>query len=266
MDRYKNICNNQNLKEEWIKISPLMAEIYNKYLMKMELESSDNKVCINNFIKNISAAYCNRINNKQYMDIVQTAFSDIHVCISRQNLSQCDKKKIRELLNKIEYDIYSDKLIKNTTTPLPNNIMEKDDVQDNSVFKKIGNENILPDNQKKINETNYNKASDELVTFFEESNSLKNTVENKDNIIIDNEEISIDKDIIKPKNIKKQEVNSKPIVNKPVILEEEKTEKPIVSKDTIVVNIKELICIFFIIIFLLLILYVINERRIMMKI
>ena len=283
MNRYKNLCNNnKNLKEEWIKISPNMAEIYNKYLMKIELESKENKICVDNFIQNISNAYCNKLDNKQYMEIVQKAFNDIHVCISRQSLTYCEKKKIRELLNKIEYDIYSDKIMKNNTEPLPNNIMDNNDVNDNSVFKKIGNENILPENQKKINETNYNKASDELIKFFDESNSLKNAEKKKDDLIIDNEEINIKREsIIKPvvtmekksenKNIKKvisqEQVITESETNKNIIQEEiVSEEKPIVSKDTIIVNTRELVCIFFIIIFLLLILYVINERRIMMRI
>ena len=111
MEKYMNICNkNTNLKEEWIKISPDMANLYNKYLMKMELESPTNKKCIDLFISNISQSYCNKINNKQYMGLLQEAFSDIHVCISKSDLKQCEKREIRQLLNNIEYNLYSQRL------------------------------------------------------------------------------------------------------------------------------------------------------------
>lgn len=118
MENYSRLCpieNNtyENIKDNWHKISPEATELYVEYLIPLELIGEEQKSYIKEFILSFTEAFCNKVSGKKYRELIDKGVSAIYLCLARTSISPCKKKKIKQLVLNIQYNLYNEEIIKN---------------------------------------------------------------------------------------------------------------------------------------------------------
>ena len=125
------------ISQLWYKLSPDATELYLKHLIPLELSKKENKKFIEEFIISFSRAYCLKEDKKPYRQLIDKGLNALYVLIARTPMENDEKKKIRQLLINIEYDIYHD-------------MIRVDNIQDNRIPKINMNKEVVNNDEKLI--------------------------------------------------------------------------------------------------------------------
>ena len=118
MENYEKLCpvqNNtyENISEAWYKLSPESTELYIDYLIPLELKSEEHKGYIREFIMSFSEAFCLKQSGNKYRELIDKGVRAIYLCLARTSLPPCEKKKIKQLLSNIQYNLYYNQISEN---------------------------------------------------------------------------------------------------------------------------------------------------------